>query len=190
LQDDFKKAADFLAQAVSAHNYEDIRELRHRDLNAYETKQKIKKLAIALGERIKGYAHSQLSSAVMRAHFTAPLNNAKAPRQALLQGTTNGIPPVIDVWLVVETGKVYHPQAQLPAGGGAFQASVFIGSPNDNHGQVFPVHVLAVTEDVSKAFQRYRQDSATFKKWRGIPKPEDCKVLATVKIIRDDSASS
>lgn len=191
LQDQFEKASDLLAQTVADHNYEDIRELRHRSLTSYEAKQKIKKLATALFERLKGYARKRLSSPAMRAHFTAPPNGARAPRKAFLSGTIENIPAGIDVWLVVETGAVYHPQgAQLPTDSGAFHARVIIGRINDDHLHEFTVQVLAVTEDISKSFRRYQQGSASFKKWAGVPKPAaDSKVLATVKLIRDDSAS-
>ena len=83
LHDEFKKATDFLARTVADQNYEDIRDLRHRSIASYEAKQKIKELATALFERLKGYARRQLSSPAMRAHFTAPPNGARAPRQAL-----------------------------------------------------------------------------------------------------------
>jgi hypothetical protein len=191
LQDQFEKASDLLAQTVADHNYEDIRELRHRDITSYEAKQKIKKLATALFERLKGYARKQLSSPSMRASFTAPPNGAKSPRKAFLSGTIESIPPGIDVWLVVEIGALYHPQGtQLPTDSGAFhRAPVIIGGPNGGHLHEFTVHVLAVTEDISKSFSRYQQGSASFKKWAGVPKPAaDSKVLATVKLIRDDSA--
>jgi hypothetical protein len=189
LQDEFEKATDFLAQTVADHNYEDIRELRHRSIASYEAKQKIKKLATALVGRLREYARKQLSSPAMRARFTAPPNGARAPRKVLLSGTSENIPKGIDLWLVVETGTLYHPQQHLPTDSGGFRAPVIIGLNNDNHGHEFTVHVLAVTEDISKSFGRYQQGLASFKKWGGVPKPAaDSKVLATVKLIRDDSA--
>jgi hypothetical protein len=192
LEDQFKKASDLLAQTVADHNYKDIRELRHRSITSYEAKQKIKELATALFERLKRYARKQLSSPAMRAHFTAPPNGARGPRIAFLSGTIENIPAWIDVWLVVATGTVYHPQgAQLPTDSGAFhRARVFIGGIKGDQLNEFTVHVLAVTEDVSRSFRRYQQGSASFQRWAGVPKPTaDSKVLATVKLIRDDSAS-
>ena len=109
--------------------------------------------------------------------------------QAFLSGTIENIPAGINVWLVVETGTRYHPQ-HLPTDSGCFRAPVIIGRKNDDHGHEFTVHVLAVTEDISESFGRYQEGSANFKKWGGVPKPAaDSKVLATVKLIRDDSAS-
>jgi hypothetical protein len=141
-----------------------------------------------------GYVRRQLTSPVMRAHFTAPPNGAKVPRKPFLSGTLENIPAVIEVWLVVETGgTVYHPQhaqLQLPKDSGAFQAPVVIGDrSNADRGHEFPVHVLAVTKGVSRAFRRYLLESARFKNWAGVPKPIDSRVLATLKVIRDDSAS-
>jgi Enoyl-(Acyl carrier protein) reductase len=49
LQDDFQKRTDYLAQKVAEHNYEDIRELRHRSIDSYEARQKINKLANVRG---------------------------------------------------------------------------------------------------------------------------------------------
>jgi hypothetical protein len=86
LKDGFEKAADLLAKAVAAHNYEDIRELRHCSITSYEAKQKIKKLATALVGRLEGYARRQLSAPSMRAEVTAPPKGAKVPRQAPLSG--------------------------------------------------------------------------------------------------------
>ncbi len=190
LQDEFEKATDFLAQIVADHNYEDFRELRHRSITSFEAKQKIKKLASAFVIRLKGYARRQLSSPSMRAHFTVPPNGAKAPRKVLLSGNLEAISEGTDVWLVVETGALYHPQEQLPKENGPFRAPVIIGRINHDDMQEFTVHVLAATEEVSKAFSRYREDSASFKRWLGVPKPADSKVLATLKLIRDDSAST
>jgi hypothetical protein len=190
LQDGYKKGTDLLAQTVADHNYVDIRGLRHRDIASFEVKKKIEKLAGALVGRLEGYARKQLSSPAMQADFTTPQNGARAPRKAFLSGTIANIPAGIDVWLVVETGAVYHPQgARLPTDSGRFRAPVIIGLNNDNHGHEFTVHVLAVTEDVSKDFDRYQKDSFIFKKWHGFQKPADSRQLATLKLIRDDSAS-
>ena len=60
-----------------------------------------------------GYTRRQLSSSAMRAHFTAPPNGAKVPRKPLLSGTVENISAGTEVWLVVETDPVYHPQKQL-----------------------------------------------------------------------------
>jgi hypothetical protein len=94
--------------------------------------------------------------------------------------------------VVVETDPVYHPQKQLHlrTASGAFQESVVIGGPSNNiRGQEFPVHVLAVSKNVSNTFRGYLRDSDTSKRWVGVPKPADSRVLATLKVIRDDSAS-
>ncbi len=142
-------------------------------------------------KKAEGSVPSQISSPAMRAQFTDPPNGAKVPRTPILSGTLENIPAGTEVWLVVETGTVYHPQHEaLPTNSRAFRASVFIGGKgNAERGQEFPVHVLAVTEDVSKAFRRYQKDSASSNKWVGVPKPADSKILATLKVIRDDSAS-
>jgi hypothetical protein len=190
LQDDFHKGTDYLAQKVAEHNYEDIRELRHRSIDSYEARQKINKLATVLIGRLKTFARTQLSSPSMRASFTSPPNGAKEPREALVSGTLENVSAGTDAWLVVETGAAYHPQRQLRTDRGTFRERVIIGRKNTDHGQEFTVHVVAVTDDVSRAFNRYREDSASFKTWGGVPKPAaDSKVLATVKLIRDDSAS-
>jgi len=191
LQDEFEKATDYLARTVAEHNYEDIRGLRHRSITSYEAKQKISELATALVGRLRGYARWQLLSPTMRAHFTTPPNGCRVPRTPVLSGTLENISAGTEVWLVVETGTVYHPQhGQLQIDSGAFQASVVIGRKgNDDRGHEFPVHVLAVTEEVSKAFRRYLQDAASLRKWDGVPKPADSRVLATLKVTRDDSAS-
>jgi hypothetical protein len=137
------------------------------------------------------YNRRQLSSLAMRAHFTAPPSGARVPWKAFLSGTIENIPAGIDVWLVVENGPVYHPQgARLPTDSGAFRAAVTIGGVNSGHLHEFTVHVLAVTENISKSFGLYQQDSANSKKWPGVPKPADSLVLATLKVIRDDSAST
>jgi hypothetical protein len=193
LQDPVEKACDLLAQTVADHNFVDIRELRHLSITSYDAKQTIKKLATALFDRLKGYARKPLSSPAMRAQFTVPPNGAKVPRKAFLSGTIENVPAGIDAWLVVENGAVYHPQgAQLPTDSGAFhRAPVTIGGVNGENSREFTVHVLAVTEDISNSFRRYQQGSASFKKWAGVPKPDaDSKVLATAKLIRDDSVSS
>jgi hypothetical protein len=139
-----------------------------------------------------GYTRRQLSSPAMRAHFTAPPNGAKVRREAFLSGTIENIPPGIDVWLVADTGTLYHPQGmRLPTDTGAFhRRRVFIGGVNRDNLLEFTVHVLAVSKNASNTFSRYQQDSASSKKWPGVPKPADSRVLATLKVIRDDSVST
>lgn len=72
LEDEFEKAADYLARTVDEHNYEDIRALRHRGITSYEAKHRISELATALIGRLKGYARWELSSLAMGARFTDP----------------------------------------------------------------------------------------------------------------------
>jgi len=56
-------------------------------------------------------------------------------------------------------------------------------------GKTLTVRLLATTQEVSDAFHRYCADSATFRKWRGVPAPKDSRIIATVEVLRDDSAS-
>ena len=189
LEDNFKKATDSLARIVAEHNFEDIKELRHHEINSYEVKQKITQLAKKLVGRLDGYALKQLSSPTMRAHFTAPTNGAQQPRKAAVSGIIENISAGTDVWLVVESGPRYHPQGnKLSTNSTAFEEFVFIGRDNDDYGSEFLVHLLAVTEDISKSFERYRQDASS-NQWPGVPKPtQGSRVLATVKVIRNNSA--
>src|SRR5262249_1491446 len=157
LEDPFKKASDYLARAIGAHNYQDIRELRHRSLTSYEAPQKIDSAASALIERLKKFATSQLSSASMRGAITAPANRSPVPQRPLVIGSVEGISDLVDVWLVVETGGVWHPQIRLTSGAATFQANVSIGRSGSDAGEEFPIHVVAVTEDVTSSFERYRK---------------------------------
>jgi hypothetical protein len=73
----------------------------------------------------------------------------------------------------------------------AWQSSVIIGGApiGSNANQEFTIHVLAVTEGVSTAFERYAKDSGKRKEWHGVPKPPDSRILATLRLVRDDSVS-
>jgi hypothetical protein len=186
LDDKFWKESDYLAQKVAKHNYVDIRKLRHRPIDHYDTKQKIDELASELMTRFKTHARTQLFSPDMQAHFDPPPNGEKAPRKTLLSGTLENVPAGVDVWLVVETGTVYHPQGQQLLTN-LFRESVIIGRKNADLGQKFTIHVLAATEDVSNVFSQYQKDSSSFGKWEGVPIPPDSRVLATVELIRHDT---
>ncbi|MGO9402996.1 MAG: toll/interleukin-1 receptor domain-containing protein [Terriglobales bacterium] len=194
LEDKFAKGADWLAQLVADHNYRDIRSLRHRKLDSYEARQEVKSLAAELIEQLKSFAQWHLSSKKMEAQITAPASRTHVPRKALILGTLHGVSEWIEIWLVVvaEGGTHYHPQAHLSRSENAWRADVYIGRSKEgaDANQEFSVHVLAVTEDVSNAFQRYRKDAGKRNEWRGVPKPPDSRVLATLKVVRDDSTSA
>jgi hypothetical protein len=189
LEDRFKKASDYLAQAIGEHNYEDTRDLRHRSLTSYDARQKIDALATSLIGRLNGFARAQLSSTNMRAAITAPPNRAGVPQHALILGTVDRISDLADIWVVVETGTLWHPQPQLPRGATTFQTIVLIGRAGLDGGQEFPVHIVAVTEDVTNSLERYLKDAARLKNWPGIPNPTESRVLATIRVVRDDAAS-
>jgi hypothetical protein len=190
-EDQFAKEADRLAQVVAEHNYRDVRSLRHRSLHSYEVRQEITALANLLIKRLDGLVRRHLTSTTTQPCITAPLRHARVPRQAMILGTLPEVSEWIDVWLVVETGAVYHPQTCLSRGATAWHSTVYLG--RSQHGldanHEFPIHVLAVTEDVSRAFERYLTDARKRGQWSGLPKPPDSKVLATLRVIRDDSAS-
>jgi hypothetical protein len=188
LEDAFRKGSDYLAQSISDHNYEDIRKLRYRPLTSHEARQKIDDLANALIERLNGVARAQLTFS-MRAAITAPRGGTPVPRQALVVGTLDGISDLLDTWLVVETGSGWHPQVRLPRGAATFQGVVSIGRAGHDNGGEFTIHIVAVTEDVTSSFEQYRKDAAVLKNWPGVPIPSDKKVVATVRVRRNDSAS-
>lgn len=189
LEDRFKKATDYLAHAIGEHNYEDIRDLRHRSLTSYDARQKIDALAMALIGRLDGLARAQLSSPNMRGTITVPANRAGVPQRTPILGTVEGIPDLIDIWLVVETGARWHPQVRLQRAVGTFQTTVSIGRAGLDGGHDFPVHVVATTEDVTSSLERYLKDAVRLRNWPGIPQPVDSRVLATITVVRDDSAS-
>jgi len=191
LHNDFLKRSDWLAQVVADHNYEDFRQYRHKDLKSSEVLQAIGALATALRGRLSDFALRHLSSPKMEAHIIAPATYGQVPRKALILGTLRDVSERIDVWLVVEVGNCYHPQEPLSRNAIGWQATVTIGREKlgADSSCEFPVHVLAVTESVSNAFERYLTDGERRKKWAGVPKPSDSKVLATVRVVRDDSAS-
>jgi hypothetical protein len=191
LEDKFIQGTDRLARIVAEHNYEDIRSYRHRNLGSYEALQKVKILATGLIDRLNGFARSHLSSNKLEARITAPALRARVPRKAIILGTRREVSEWIEIWLAVEIGARYHPQTHLSSGQGAWQASVILGrlQADLDANRDFTIHVVAVTEAVSDAFERYLTDAAKQKEWSGVPKPQDSRILTTLHVLRDDSAS-
>jgi hypothetical protein len=190
LEDVFRKASDRLARVVADHNYRDIRKDRHRSLESYDGRKVIKSLATSLIERLNAYERLQCSSKEMRGRIVVPPDRQPVPNRTIMFGTLEHVSTWTDVWLVVETGgAIYHPQTRLAAD--AWQATISIGRSASalDKGRIFPVHILAVTQDVSKAFTRYQKDAAKHRDWHGVPEPPESQVLATVNVIRDDTAS-
>ena len=184
LTDQFEQASDYLVKVVAEHNYQDFTNLRHRSLASHEAKGKITGLAKALMARIDRYVLLQLHSANMRARFES--SHAMARRHANVAGNLENISDWVNVWLVVETSGVYHPQVLLPRDNAAFDTQVTIGRVDQDQGKEFPVHILAVTEKVTKSFGRYCQGAARQGSWPGVPKPEESRVLATTTLIRHE----
>lgn len=192
LEDSFQKIADRLARIVSEHNYKDIRKYRHHDLDTYEVRQMVTDLATELVNRLKGLARKHLSSETIAAHVTMPTNYSRTPRRCVVIGTLSGVPDGVEIWMVVQTGNVYHPQARLHASQTTWQSAVILGRSENgaDTNREFTVHVLAVTESVSAAFWLYLTDPGMQPTWSGVPRPQESRVLATIVIIRDDSVSA
>lgn len=121
--------------------------------------------------------------------ITAPVSHARVPRKAPILGTLRGVSEWVETWLVVDTGTHYHPQAHLGRAG-SWQATSTLGRSGDfDANREFVIHILAVTQDVSNAFEQYLKDAGKQGKWPGVPKPPDGRVLSTLRVVRDDSAS-
>lgn len=191
LEDQFLKSADQLAQAVAGHQYFDIRPFRRRSLDFPETQAMVRKLATQLLERFNGFVRHHLASDRMKAHIALPRDRAPVPHRALLIGTLGDVPDWVNVWLVVEAGSKYHPQRRLPKGAVAWQEIISIGRSQTglDANCEFPIHVIAVPPDVDEAFERYQSDASRTKTWRGVSRPPGSKALATIRVLRDDSAS-
>jgi hypothetical protein len=192
LEDGFIKGTDRLARVAAEHNFEDLRLYRHRDLDSYDARQMIKKLAKGLIGRLNGFAMSQLGSSKMGALITAPAPHAQVPRKALILGILREVPEWVEIWLVVAEGTArFHPQVRLSRNSGAWHASVILGGPQPSLDvkHEFTIHVLAVTEGVSKAFERYLSDAVKLKKWAGVTIPPQSRILATLRMVRNDSVS-
>jgi hypothetical protein len=91
--------------------------------------------------------------------------------------------------MVVEIGNSYHPQAHLPRNSITWQAGASMGREGVDQNCEFRIHILAVTEDVSLSFDRYRKDAGKLGKWSGVSKPTDSRILFTLTVVRDDAIS-
>lgn len=189
LKDKFKRGADSLAKIVAAHNYKDIRKYRRKNLESDEVRQIINELATELIDRLDAFARWELNSKRMQASVTAPSSRIHLPRRPVLFGTLQEVPSSVEIWMVVEIGSSYHPQAHLPRNSITWHAAASLGREGFDENCEFRVHLLAVTEDVSVFFDRYRKDAGKLGKWRGVSKPTDSRILYTLTVVRDDSRS-
>lgn len=191
LEDQFLRSADQLAKAVADLQYFDIRSFRHQSFDFPDTQSMVRRLATQLLGRFNGFVRHHLASDRMKAYIALPRERAPVPNKVLLIGTLGDVPDWINVWLVVEGGSKYHPQRRLPKCATAWQESISIGrsQPGCDANCEFPVHVIAVPPDVDEAFERYLSDANKTKTWRGVSRPPGSKILATIRIVRDDSAS-
>jgi hypothetical protein len=185
----FRKEADWLAKRLSRHNYQDIRDNRHKDLDSDGGRQMVRELATALLARLKGVSLHHLSSDKIQASIVTPRPGSRVPHWSAVVGTLGEVSEYIDIWLVVEVDSTYHPQVRLRRSETNWQSVVAVGreARGLDADHEFQVHVLAVTEDVDEAFQRYLTDEERLRKWQGVPTPQNRKILATVKVIRDNS---
>jgi hypothetical protein len=127
LKDPFKKGADLLAKVVAAHQYRDIRKYRRKHLDSEEVRQVINDLATELIARLNAFARWELKSHHMRASFAAPVSRMRLPRRPVLFGTLQGVPSSVEIWMVVEMGFTYHPQAHLPRNSITWQGQCQLG---------------------------------------------------------------
>jgi hypothetical protein len=191
LDNAFQKGSDWLASAVSDHNYEDIQRYRHRKIESRDARKMVTCLANNLIDRLSGLGRRYLEAPEMRATITLPNDNSRVPNRPAVLGTSHENNEWVEIWIVVEVGNLYHPQHRVVRSEKTWQAWISVGrsTAGMDANAKFGVHVLAVTEEVGEAFERYRKDSGKRKQWHGVPKPPDSRILATISVTRDDAAS-
>jgi hypothetical protein len=191
LDDAFQKGSDWLASAISDHNYENIQRYRHRKIESRDARKMVTRLAQNLIERLSGLGLRYLNAPEMGATITLPSDNSRVPNRPAVLGTIYDSNEWVEIWVVVEVGNVYHPQYHIVRSQKTFQSWLFIGRPTAgmDANSKFGVHVLAVTEEVSEGFERYEKDSSKRQQWHGVPRPADSRILASITVTRDDAAS-
>jgi hypothetical protein len=191
LDNAFQKGSDWLAGAVSDHNYEHIQKHRHRKMESRDARKMVTRLAQNLIDRLSGLGRRYLETPEMRATITLPSDNSRVPNRPAVLGTIHKSNEWVEIWIVVEANSIYHPQHHVVRSQNTWQTWLSIGRSTagmDAHSK-FGVHVIAVTEEASEGFERYRKDSAKRKQWHGVPQPTDSRILAKITVTRDDAAS-
>ena len=148
-------------------------------------------LARKLIDRLSGLGLRYLNAPEMGAMITLPSDNSRVPNRPAFLGTIHNANEWVEIWTVVDVANRYHPQDHVVRSEKTWQAWLSIGrsTAGMDANAKFGVHVLAVTEEVSEGFERYRKDSGRRKLWLGVPKPPDSRILASITVIRDDAAS-
>jgi TIR domain-containing protein len=191
LNDPFTRSADRIAQVVNSHQYEDLRALRSDSLDSPQIRNKVISLAEVLLKRFREYQTHLLASPDLSGTILVPGEREKVTNRTVAAGELSGLPSLLDCWVVVEASGKWHPQIHIQREH-HWRGFIRIGrkEKDTDKGTEFEVHLMAVTPEVTNAFQRYLEDGQKRSMWRGLSRPYDVKILATRRVTKDDSASN
>jgi len=180
------RTKDDLAATIMTRQYADLRKLRlHADDSATDTA--VATIATQLIERLHEYAAHQDLLKRASASITGPKKGGIVTRTLTVSGTNTNIPPGLAAWLVVQTGKNYHPQQALPTNG-IWTARATVGTngfgASNNHD--FPIHVILTSASANEQLKDYLAQQQKTQAWHGITLPPGTRTLATTTVTRND----
>ena len=121
-----------------------------------------------------------------------PQSGARVPHAVSMTGTVENLPQGLELWVVNEiTRGNYHPDR-----GPAFivvntwNSTAYVGerTRGADTGVEFTIHIVMVSHDTGEKFNEYINMAHKTGNWSGISTIYDGRIVATVKVIRDDFA--
>jgi hypothetical protein len=194
-----KRAADALAEAVAMHNYADWRDFRFKPLSSPRVRKEIARLATQIRDAIKRMTTAPPLSTVAQAlveepevRIIKPAEGEHQPHAVHMEGTVSGLPNGIQLWIVKEPhpGNYHVDSGPVLIRGNTWVCTAYIGTdlPGAHQGKEFLIHVVAAPDATSKKFRDYVDNANATGAWIGLPTLYDGKIVATVTVIRDDYA--
>ena len=123
--------------------------------------------------------------------IATPTNGQKVHHRCPMSGTVDNMPAGMQLWVVKEPSpNNFHPDApKATITGNEWRATAYVGNnrAGSDTGTEFPIHIVLTSAATGQKFEKYLQTAAA-NGWPGLDTIFDGRILATTKVIRDDSA--
>lgn len=123
-----------------------------------------------------------------------PIDGARVPHAVAVDGTVSALTAGSQLWIVKEplSGVFHSDRGPVTVEDGKFHGTAYIGNatPGMDTGHEVKIHIVECSITVGQVFNNHVVGAETRGVWVGLPSLMGAQILATVSVVRDDSAGA
>jgi len=179
---------------INIKKFKQDQELIKRDVVQVSTSvSEAKNKFLAIGENLKTLDKT-VQNIIMgnpKVTIDSPINGSRVHHVVPLHGTVEDLPNGTELWVIKEVNiGNYHPD-NGPAfiSGNKWESTAFVGNSTQgaDAGIAFKIHIVEASHETGNKFRNYLGSAHRTGNWSGIGTIYDGKIVATIKVTRDDS---